>query len=271
MIFKKSILPKEALLQKDYPVILAHRGGRGLWPENTLFAFQQAVALGVDALEFDIRCTRDGVLVVIHDDSVDRTTNGKGFVHELTLQELQQLDAGYWWTDDQQNYPYRGKGIRVPTLEEVFQFFSGVWMNIDIKQHSPSIVEHFASEIRKFGKEEEVLVASFDHKTIQNFRHLCPNVLTTASLRETKILYILAQLFLNVFYSKKIKVLQIPPEYEGRKLLGGRFMSAIHHRKILLHLWTINDIDEMQRFLKMGVHGFVTDYPDRLLKALGRN
>src|SRR5512136_1719024 len=115
-------------------LLMAHRGGEGRWPSNTLFAFEQAVRLGVDALEMDIQRTADGVIVVRHDPFVESTTDGSGVIHDFTLAELKRLDAGYTWTQDGgQTFPYRGRGITIPTLKEVFQAFPDMNLNIDIK------------------------------------------------------------------------------------------------------------------------------------------
>src|SRR5699024_4611846 len=114
-------------------LVIAHRGGRGLAPEGTLTAFDQAVSLGVDVLEFDTHLTKDGHLVVIHDDTVDRTTNGTGKVNELTLEEVQNLDAGYSFTDEEDEYVFRDQGVYIPTVEEVFQKYPNMRHLIELK------------------------------------------------------------------------------------------------------------------------------------------
>ncbi len=253
------------------PLVIAHRGGRGLWPENTLYGFEQAVALGVDVLEMDIHSTADGVLVVMHDDTVDRTTNGVGPVHSLILDELKALDAGHNWSaDDGQTFPYRGQGIAVPTLEEVFTVFPNVTMNIEIKQADPSIAASFCQLIRDYGKTEQVLVASFDEEVIQEFRLACPEVATSASQNEVVVLFVLSKLFLDATYSPAAQAVQVP-EYQGSlHVLTPRFVDAAHSRHLQVHAWTINDVVDMERLVALGVDGIITDYPDRLLKLLGR-
>src|SRR5690349_7341594 len=106
------------------PLVIAHQGGDGIWPGDTMFAYEKAVELGADVLEMDAHITKDGQIVLMHDEKVDRTTNGKGLIEDLTLDELKQLDAAYQWTnDDSKTFPYRGKGIQVPILEQLFQKF----------------------------------------------------------------------------------------------------------------------------------------------------
>ena len=165
----------QPFFSSDEVLVMAHRGGRRLWPENTLYAFQHAAELGVDVLEMDVHSTQDGALVVIHDDTVDRTTNGVGEVQTFSLAELQALDAGYQWSnDDGATYPFRGQSIQIPTLEQVFQALPGYPMNIEIKQREPDITGPVCDLIRQYEMTEKVLIASFDTATIQAFREVCP-------------------------------------------------------------------------------------------------
>jgi glycerophosphoryl diester phosphodiesterase len=253
------------------PQVMAHRGGRGLWPENTLYAFEHAVALGADVLEMDIHSTADGVLVVMHDDTVERTTNGTGPIHSLTLEKLKALDAGYNWSaDDGQTFPYRGQGIAVPTLEEVFAALPNTLMNIEIKQAEPSIAGSFCQLIRDYGKTEQVLVASFDKAVIQEFRLACPEVATSAGQSEVVVLFVLSKVLLEGVYSPATQAVQVP-EYEGNlHVLTPRFVHAAHRRNLEVDAWTINEMEDMQRMVDLGVDGIITDYPDRLLELLGR-
>ena len=174
-------MPDHPFIKKNAGVeVIAHRGGWRLWPENTLYAFQHAIDLGVDMLEMDIRSTKDGHIVVFHDETVTRTTNGNARVNDLTLAELKQLDAGYKWTADRgATFPFRGKGIVSPTLDEVFASFPHMRMTIEIKQKEPDIVEAFGNLIRHHGMQHRVLVACFDSGTLKRFRKLFPEVATS--------------------------------------------------------------------------------------------
>ncbi|MDY7075505.1 MAG: glycerophosphodiester phosphodiesterase [Chloroflexota bacterium] len=256
---------------RDGILVMAHRGGRRLWPENTLYAFEHAVELGVDVLEMDIHSTKDGVLVVIHDHTVDRTTDGAGAVQGFTLAELEELDAGHNWTADEgQSFPFRGQGLAVPTLDEVFVAFPDVPMNIEIKQTQPSITAPLCQMIRERGMTERVLIASFDADTVREFRRACPEVATTSGEDEVRILFGLNQVFLGAIYSPPAEALQVP-EYSGDlHVVTERFVNTAHERNMEVHVWTVNDIDDMQRFLNLGVDGIITDYPDQLLALLGR-
>ena len=253
------------------PLVMAHQGGKGLRPENTLGAFEHAVALGVDVLEMDIHTTADGVPVVMHDETVDDTTNGTGPILSFTLAELKELDAGHDWTpDDGQTFPYRGQGITVPTLEDVFAAFPGMPMNIEIKQAEPSMVAPFCQLIRDYERADLVLIASFHDETIAEFREECPEVATSTGTDETVMLYALSRLFLEATYSAPADAAQVPEYRSGLHVLAPRFVDAAHNRNLEVHAWTINDEDDMRRMIDLGVDGIITDYPDRLLALLDR-
>jgi glycerophosphoryl diester phosphodiesterase len=252
-------------------MVMAHRGGRYLWPENTLFAFENATALGVDVLEMDLRSTRDGAIVVLHDDTVDRTMDGSGPVLEYTLEELKSLDAAYHWSpDDGQTYPLRGQGIVIPTLEEVLAAFPDMQMNIEIKQSEPSIVASVCDLLSEHGAVERVLVASFDSDTIKAFRETCPEVASTAGESEVRLLYGLSVIYLGGLYRPQAEAVQVPEYSGGIHVVTQRFIDAAHRRGMDVHVWTVNEADDIQRMLDLGVDGIITDAPDLLLQMLGR-
>ena len=252
-------------------IVLAHRGGGGLWPENTMMAFAGAANLGVDGLELDIHQTKDGRLIIIHDPTVDRISDGSGAVKNMTLAEVQSVDAGYWWTADSgETFPYRGKGVVIPTLEAVFINFPHLWINIDIKQHEPAIVEPFVEMVYKFGMTNKIMVGSFDEKTVQAFRNTCPEALTAASLQETRRLFIMNKLLIGRFYNGHADALQIPEFYGRRRVITRRFVKAAHRKKTAVHVWTVDEVDDMKRLIALDVDSLITNYPDRLLNLLGR-
>jgi len=174
------------------PLVMAHRGGGGLWPENTLYAFERAAEMGVDVIETEIHSTADNKLVFIHDETVDRTTNGTGTVNSLTLKELKEFDAGYNWTaDGGRTFPFRGKGITVPTLEEVFTALPNIRINIDMKQINPSLAAPLCEMINSFDMAKKVMVASFNTRAINDFRRACSGVATSASRREVTLFFLM--------------------------------------------------------------------------------
>lgn len=253
------------------PLVMAHRGGQGLWPPNTLYAFRRAVELGVDVLEMDIHLTKDGVIVVRHDPTVDATTDGKGAIAEMTLEEIQALDAGYTWTSDGgKTFPFRGRGFTIPTLEEVLAAFKDTRFNIDIKPQDPAIVPIFAEMLREHDRLDTVLVASFHDTQLAKFRELCPQVATAAGVRETSVLFGLNTIHLEAAYQPRAEAFQ-PPEFQGDlHIVTPSFIQAAHIHNMEVHPWTINEVEDMQRLLDWEVDGLITDYPNRLMKLLGR-
>ncbi|HEV2881111.1 MAG TPA: glycerophosphodiester phosphodiesterase [Pyrinomonadaceae bacterium] len=252
------------------PLVMAHRGGAGLWPENTAHAFAGAVALGADVLEMDLHGTADGALVVIHDATVDRTTNGAGRASALTLAELKRLDAGYrWTTDGGRTHPFRGKGITVPTLREVLAEFPRVRLNIDIKQAQPSLVKPFCRMLGESGAQDRVTVASFSSQTLAEFRRECPAVATSASTDEVFALLADLQAGRGLATDKVgFRVVQVPETLGGRGWLTAELVAAAHRTGLEVHVWTVNDEAGMRRMLDAGVDGIMTDYPDKLIALL---
>jgi glycerophosphoryl diester phosphodiesterase len=261
-----------AFFDRDEFMVIAHQGGEELRPSNTMAAFQHAVDLGVDVLEMDLHSTRDGTLVLMHDDTVDRTTGGSGAIKAMTLAEIKQLDAGYYWTDDDgQTYPYRGQGITVPTLEELFIAFPDMPMNIEIKQQEPSIVEPFCQLIADYDMTDKVLIPSFHPETMTEFREKCPGVATAMPEPEIRLFYGLNLAFMGRLFSPPGQAFQVP-EYSGSThVVTARFVRGAQRRNIAVHVWTVNDPADMQRFIDMGVDGIITDRPDLLLDVLERN
>ena len=247
------------------PLVIAHRGGAGLAPENTLHAFEKAVNLGVDVLEIDVRSTSDGAIVVIHDATVERTTNGTGRINEMTLAELKKLDAGYRFSPDGgQNFPFRDKGITVSTLEEVFKAFPRMKFNIEPKQASPSIIKPLCNIIRENGKTDSVVVGSFSQSILDEFRVECSGVATSASTTEVGKFLTMYKTGLTKSFSPVMQALQVPV-FTG---VTKEFVEAAHERNLQVHVWTVNERAEMQRLLEAGVDGIMTDYPDRLLELI---
>lgn len=263
--------PQDPFAHPHGLIVFGHRGERGHYPENTMLSLQQAVAAGVDALEIDVHMTADGHIVVIHDDTIDRTTSGQGRVSAMTLAELQSHDAGYRFTaDGGQTYPFRGQGLVVPTLADVFAAFPGLWINIDLKQHDLHIIAPFVQLLHAHAVLDRVVVGSFDGATLAAFRRACPQVPTAASEAEVRRLVILSKLGLGRFYRGQAQMLQIPESHGRFRLVTRRFVRDAHSHQTAVHVWTVNETDDMARLIALGVDGIVSDYPRRLLQLLGR-
>ena len=251
------------------PLVMAHRGGGGLWPENTLYAFERATEIGADVIETEIQSTADDNLVFIHDETIDRTTNGTGSVNSFTLRELKKLDAGYHWTaDGGRTFPFRGKGITLPTLEEVFTALPSTRINIDLKQISPPLASKLCGLLHSFDRVEKVMVASFGTKALRDFRQVCSGVATSASQREVTLFFLMNLIFLGAAYGPPCHALQIPEYSSGMHVLTKRFLRTAHSHNLKVHVWTVNEVEDMKRLLNLGVDGIITDYPDRLISVL---
>lgn len=252
------------------PLVIAHRGGSGLWPENTLYAFQRAAEMGVDMVEMDVHASADGVLVVMHDETVDRTTDGSGALKEMSLHDIQQLDAGYRWSEDSQSYPYRGQGITVPTLEEVFAALPTMPMTIEIKQGTPSITRELCRLIQQYNKQDMVIVGSFDETALAEFRQHCPSVATSAHAGEVRTFVYLNFAHLTRIWSPQTQAFQVPVEFGDTRIVTPQFVRNAHARGLGVQVWTVNETAEMAQLLDMGVDGLISDRPDRLLAYLSR-
>ena len=167
-------------------------------------------------------------------------------------------------------WPYRGQGIRVPALEELFAAFPGMPMNIEIKQAEPSIAAPLCRLIRESDMADRVLVVSFHKESTKEFRDVCPEVVTGTTQNEVITLFALSRLFLEGAYSPAAGAMQVPEYRSGLHVLAPRLVDAAHRRGLEVHAWTINEEEDMRRLIDLGVDGIITDYPDRLLEVLGR-
>ena len=275
LILLSMYLTTEPLAQHPFTdtddfLVIAHRGGWGHWPGSTMYAFQQAHALGVDALEMDIYATKDGELVVMHDRSVDRTTNGTGMVSDFTLEEIQALDAGYTWSnDDGQTYPFRGQGIIVPTFRSVVEAFPDMRFIVEPKQSEPSIVPEFVDIIREYDAVDRTIIASFNGDTIDEVRSALPAV-ATFKPSDGIVFTILNMARLSGAFHPVSQAFEIPPRLGSLDIVDKRYMENIHEHNVAVHVWTINEVSEMERLIDVSVDGIITAYPERLLNLLGR-
>ncbi len=263
-------MPAEPFAHQGGVLVMAHRGWSGRYPENTMLAFAQALELGVDALELDVHESADGVLVVSHDPTVNRMTDGQGAIAGMRWSSLEQLEVGHSWTDDGgETYPFRGQGLRLPSLEDVLAAFPDVWLNIDIKRHQASTVRRLVAMIRDYHVEARLCVGSFDAGTLRLFRTLCPEVVTAASSATVGRLAVLNALRLGRLYRPgPARALQVPPTRFGLPLVTSGFVRAAHSHGQAVHVWTVDDPREIVRLIDIGVDGLISNHPDRVIDAL---
>lgn len=232
-------------------------------PENTIAAFRRAIELwGADQLELDVRLTGDGHVVVIHDDTVDRTTNGTGRVDAMSLAELQALDAGYRFTALDGSTPFRGREVIVPTLEEVLDACPGVWVNAEAKEEQ--VAAPLVEVIRRRGDQHRVLVAA----EIEGRRRPATGYEGPwgASRSQVALFWFLSRVP-GLGFAPKADILQLPEYYLGVRIVTPRVIRAAHAVNIPVHVWTVDDPADMERLLDWGVDGIQSDRPD-LLAAL---
>ena len=249
------------------PLFFAHRGGAKLAPENTMTAFRAAVERwDVDVLEMDVHATSDGELVVIHDETVDRTTDGDGAVRDLTLRDLQALDAGYRFVGLEGVHSFRGRGVAVPRFLDVLEAFPGVRMNVDAKGRGTTAP--LIEAVRGAGATDRVLLASVGEAGRAD-RHGYRGP-TSASRRQIRLFYGLHRLPRGGPYTPRSDALQIPYRWEGRQVTTPRLLHEAWRRNLPVHVWTIDDPEVMRTLLAWGVDGIQTDRPDLLAGVLSR-
>lgn len=272
MRLAKSSKLSGAQLPKDWPVNFAHRGGADLAPEDTLVGFRKGWEAGAGGLELDVHTTADGHVVVIHDERVDRTTNGVGLVREMTLAEIDNLDAGYKFTQDGKTYPYRDKGITVPTLEEVYRECPDAPINIEIKGSRPGIELALWRVIEGAKAEERTLVVSGDPGTTHRFREISGGrVATGASIAEMIVFYLLSRLGLGALLRPAYQAIQVSESFGWIPIITPRFVRAAHEVGVRVDAWTVNEEPDMRQLLGYGVDGIMTDRPDILAHVLRVN
>lgn len=246
---------------KGHPLVFGHRGAAGLAPENTLPSYALAMALGADVLEFDVHGTADGEIVVIHDPTLERTTSGEGEVRQHTLRQLRQLDAGYQFTRGGADFPFRGQGVRIPTLAEVIEAFPGVPCNVEIKQEHPGIVEEALSIIRRCGATERLLLAAEHDSIMATIRAATSEIPTSFAVGEVVDFMGRVQSGQWEGYQPAGCALQIPPAFNDITLVSAETVSIAHRYGIEMHVWTINDREDAAELLSKGIDGIMSDLP----------
>lgn len=237
--------------------IVGHRGNAARAPENTIVSFRQAVELGVDALELDVHVSSDGHVVVIHDSTLDRTTDGSGRVERLTLAEIQRVDAGARFTPDHgTTWPYRGRGLVIPTLDEVFRAFPDTPLLIEVK--ADAAAGPTRELIERHGAKDRCVVASFREVAMDVFR--TSGIAQGASRRET------AQLLWRAVFRAPVgrvdfAVMCMPPVHRGLPLPVGGFVRLLEPLGVPVHCWTIDDIAQARRLRRVGVRGIISNDP----------
>jgi glycerophosphoryl diester phosphodiesterase len=255
------------------PLAIGHRGCAGEVPENTLASFERGLHDGAVILESDVHLTRDGVPVLIHDDGLERVSDGSGRVAEHGFAELAELDAGYRFTSDEgRSHPFRGRGLRVPSLAEALDAFPGARFNLELKEDLPGIVERTIEVVVGAGRCDLTLLTAADDALMAKLRaHLARCGAAVAQGACTADVVEFVRTARNGGRpTGPAMALQIPTEFGGRPLVTRALVDHAHAHDVQVHVWTVNDPSEMERLLDLGVDGIVTDFPARAARIAAR-
>jgi len=255
------------------PTVLGHRGAGGDAPENTLEAFERGLREGAHILESDVHATRDGVPVLIHDEVVDRVTEGAGRVADLDLEALRRLDAGHRWSPDGgASHPWRGRGLRIPTLEEALAAFPEARFNLEIKQTENGAVEATVDLVRRTKREERTLLTAGEDDVMARLREVLADSGARPALGASlaDILAFIRSAAEGGAPGTDSMALQVPAAFGSDPLVTPRFVDHAHEQGLRVHVWTVNEEAEMTRLLDLGVDGLVTDHPARMADLLAR-
>jgi glycerophosphoryl diester phosphodiesterase len=261
------------------PLVYAHRGGAALRPENTIASFDNGLALGADGLELDVHLTRDGVVVVHHDDTLDRTTDGRGALASCTAEHLARLDAGYWFRpegtlqhlsaprgaarppDPDPDFPFRGCGLSVPLLRDVLARYPGIPIIIELKQSSGELARRTIDHIREANAVDRVALGSFSWRALQSARRYEPRIPTGASQAETR--WALYRSWVGwPLRRPAYREFQVPECSGATTIISPRFIEYAHRAGLPVKVWTVNDAGDMRRLLGWGTDALITDRPD---------
>lgn len=257
--------------------VFAHRGGAALRPENTILAFDHGLSLGADGIELDVHLSRDGVVVVHHDATLERTTDGRGPVAALTAGELARLDAGYWFTPhggppspagaspatarQPALHPFRGLAGGVPTLDEVLRRYAGARFIIELKLNDPVLAHRTIDAIRRANAVERAAIGSFGTRVLRAAREYEPRIATGASREETRLALYRSWVGWPV-RRPRYREFQVPEMAGSTRVVSPRFVRHAHEAGVAVRVWTVNEDRDMRRLIGWGVDAIISDRPD---------
>jgi glycerophosphoryl diester phosphodiesterase len=250
-----------AVFNADRPLVFAHRGGAKLAPENTMPALDNGMSLGSDGFEIDVQLSADGIPVVIHDQTLDRTTDRTGPVAGLSAAELARVDAGYHFEIDGTT-PFRGQGIGVPRLDDVLRKHAGARVIIEMKGGQPELARAVAAAIKKADAIERTCVGSFYQGSIDAIRAEHPEVTTSASQEEARWSLHRSWVRWPWVQARPYVAFQVPEKAGRMRVVSPAFVRHVHREGHVLQVWVVNERDDVERLLDWGVDGIISDRPD---------
>ncbi|MGE5242787.1 MAG: glycerophosphodiester phosphodiesterase [Betaproteobacteria bacterium] len=257
---------KHRFFDAPRPLVFAHRGGSGLAPENTLAAFDRALALGVDGIELDVHLTADGRVVIHHDRTLDRTTNLVGPIADRTADELARADAGYRFRQGGA-FPFRGQGIGVPMLEEVLARYQDLRIVVELKTNRPELARAAVEAVRRADAVERVCFGSFARGVLRTVRAIEPAAATSAAREEVRW----------ALYRSRLRVpvtrvtyhgYQVPESAGPTRVVSRRFVEHAHEAGLGVQVWTVDTEPDARRLLDWGVDALITDRPDVIVNVV---
>ena len=255
------------------PLVYAHRGGAALRPENTLAAFDHGIACGADGIEFDVHLSRDGVVVVHHDETLERTTGAAGRLSDRTADELRRLDAGFTFraaaAAGAQDYPYRGAGLGIPTLRDVLTRHPAALCIIEMKANDAELARRTIDELRSADALGRAAVGSFYWRVLHAARAYEPRVVTGASREETR--WALYRSWVHLPLGRaRYREFQVPERLGLTTIVTPHFIDHAHRAGIPVKVWTVNEEADMRRLLGWGADAIISDRPDLAVRVRDR-
>jgi glycerophosphoryl diester phosphodiesterase len=248
-------------LAHKHPLVFAHRGGCALGPENTIAAFDRGRQAGADGFELDVHLSADGIVVVCHDDTLERTTGAVGPIRARTAADLASVDAGYRFVDAAGGFPFRGLGIGVPTLRDVLGRYGDMRLIIEMKEDSPDMARAVVAAVRAADAVERVCAAGYGQRSLDTVRSALPDMATSASYAEAQwALY--RSIVRWPVRRARYDAFQVPESAGQLRIISPRFVRHVHAAGQRIQAWTIDDEADMQRLLEWGVDGLISNRPD---------
>jgi glycerophosphoryl diester phosphodiesterase len=258
----------QGFFDRRRPLVFAHRGGSTLGPENTMAAFDEGLRLGADGLELDVHLSRDGVVVVHHDRTLERTTNLSGPVAVRTADELARADAAYFFRRADA-FPFRGQGVGVPTLLDVLRRYRDVPVIVELKVNRDELARAVVDTVRAADAIERVSVGSFGLRALREVRRIEPRLATSAGRQEVR--WALYRSWCGWPISRvAYRGYQVPERLGATRVVSPRFVSVAHRAGLEVQVWTVDTESDAARLLGWGVDALITDRPD-VIVPLARN
>jgi glycerophosphoryl diester phosphodiesterase len=249
-------------------LVYAHRGGAALRPENTLAAFDHGLALGADGIELDVRLSRDEVVVVHHDETLDRTTNGRGALANHTAAELARLDAGFHFTDGNGAFPFRNQGIGIPQLSQVLERYPGVPLIIELKTPEPALACKTIDALRRADAVSRTALGSFSYRVLRAARRYERSIRTGAAQEETRWALYRSWVRWPLGHTAYHEF-QVPERAGNTTVVTRRFVAHAHDAGLPVKVWTVDDRDAIERLVDWGVDAIISDRPDIAADVVG--